>query len=230
MIAAQQMFAIRQDGVGSMTKVVGRFTLDDSLRQQISHVSVKGDLSQAYDDLQGSKVPNLGGQMRCAVPDLLRGGFITRRSAPDDRGDPGVAQAKTVIPGDCTGLIGEPHLMKNGIHEVSGTVSREGAAGAVGSMGTRSQPKDKNARPRVTKPGYRTGPVDLIPVGLAAGLADISAIGAKAVAALAGYDGLLDTEQIRRKGFGSVASHSNHDIRLVHSRLRNIFWMDSIES
>jgi hypothetical protein len=120
--------------------------------------------------------------------------------------------------------------MKNGIHEVSGTVSREGAAGAVGSMGTRSQPKDKNARPRVTKPGYRTGPVDLIPVGLAAGLADTSAIGAKAVAALAGYDGLLDTEQIRRKGFGSVASHSNHDIRLVHSRLRNIFWMDSIES
>jgi hypothetical protein len=106
--------------------------------------------------------------------------------------------------------------MKNGIHEVSGTVSREGSAGAVGSMSTGSQPKDKNARPRVTEPGYRTGPVDLIPVGPTAGLANTSAIGTKAVATLAGYDGLLDTEKIGRKGSGSGASHSNHDIRLVH--------------
>jgi hypothetical protein len=120
--------------------------------------------------------------------------------------------------------------MKNGIHEIPGAVSREGAAGAVGSMGTWSEPKDKNSRPRVAESRYWAGPVDLIHVSSAAGLADASAIGAKAVAALAGYDGLLDTEQIRRKGSGSGASHSNHDIRLVHSPLRNIFWMDSIES
>jgi hypothetical protein len=230
MIAAQEMFSIRQNLVGSMSEVVSGFAFDGSLREQICHVSVEGDLSQAYDDFQRSKMADLRSQMRCAVPDLLWSGLIPRRSATDDRGDPGVAQTKTVILRDCTWLVGESGLVKDGIHEVSGTVSREGATSAVGSMGTWSQPKDENARPRVAEPGYRTGPVDLIHVSPAAGLADASTVGAEAIAGFAGDNGLLDTEQIGGKRSGSGASHSNYDIRLVHSRLRNISWMDSIES
>ncbi len=84
MVATQQMFSVRQNFVGSMSEVKGRFALDDSLRKQIGHVSVEGDLSQADDDLQGSEVADLCGEMGCAIPDLLRCGLITRRGASDD--------------------------------------------------------------------------------------------------------------------------------------------------
>jgi hypothetical protein len=82
--------------------------------------------------------------------------------------------------------------VENGIHEVAGAVSGKGTAGAVGTVGARSESKDKKAGSRVSEAGNGAGPVSLILIGAAAGLPDSAAVIAQAGTAFAGDDGVIN--------------------------------------
>jgi hypothetical protein len=66
-------------------------------------------------------------------------------------------------------------------------------------MGSRSESKDKKARARVTEAGDRTGPIGLILVGAATGIADSAAVVAQTGTALAGDDGVMNLLEERRR-------------------------------
>jgi hypothetical protein len=139
--------------------------------QQVREVAVPGDLAEADDDADLGQRGDLGGQMRRAVADLLGGGLVAGRGAADDGADPGLAQLEAVVAGDGAGFAGEAELVQDGIHEVAGAVAGEGAAGAVGSVGSGGEAEDEDAGARVAEAGHRFGPVFLVAVGFAAGLA-----------------------------------------------------------
>jgi hypothetical protein len=100
--------------------------------------------------------------------------------AADDRSDPGVAQAQAVVAGDGAGFGGEAELVQDGVHEVAGAVAGEGAAGAVGAVGAWGEAEDEDAGARVAEAGDGTGPVGMVLVGAASGLADAGAVLAQA--------------------------------------------------
>lgn len=81
--------------------------------------------------------------------------------------------------------------MEDGEHEVTGAVSGERAAGAVGSMSTWGEAEDEDAGEWVSKSGDGFGPVGLVDVGASALLADALAVFAESGAELAGDDGGL---------------------------------------
>ena len=121
-----------------------------------------------------------------------------------------MTQAETVIAGDSRRLGCKAGFVKDGVHEVAGSVSGEGAAGSIGSMGSRSQAKDEDAGTGITKAWNRAGPVGLIAVGAAFGLTDTLAIVAKAETAFAGGDGLMNLKQGRREGFCRTCHWTHH--------------------
>jgi hypothetical protein len=82
--------------------------------------------------------------------------------------------------------------VEDGVHEVAGAVAGEGAAGAVGSVGSRSEAKDEDSGARIAETGDGAGPVGLILIGAAFGFADALTVGAKASAAFTGNDGLMN--------------------------------------
>ncbi len=89
---------------------------------------------------------------------------------------------------DCPRFGREAELVQDGVHEVAGAVSSEGATGAVGSVGARSKAEDEHACAGIAEARYGTCPVLLVLVSAAAGLADSGAVGAQARAELAGDD------------------------------------------
>jgi hypothetical protein len=178
--------------LGSVSETVFGFAVDHAGLEQIGEVTVKGDLPQADDDTDALQGLDLGGEMRGAVAEFLRRGFVARRSAANDRGDPGVAQFETVIAGDRAPLAGEAEVVEDGIHEVAGAVSGEGTAGAVGSVSAGSEAEDEDTRAGVAEAGNGPSPVGLVLIGATFGLRDTSAVDTETGAALAVDDGLLN--------------------------------------
>jgi hypothetical protein len=178
-----------------VTEGVSRFFFDDPGLEKMGEVTIEGDLSQTDDDADAREGFDLTGEVGGAVSNLLRGGFVSGRSTTDDRGDPGVAEFKAVVAGDASGLIGEAHLVEDGIHEVAGAIAGEGAASAVGSVGTGGEAEDENAGTGVPEAGNGAGPVGLILVGTALDLSDSAAIVAEAGAAFAVNDGFANLEK-----------------------------------
>ncbi len=90
-IAAKQVKAVGQDVFGFVAEAVGRTASDDTGGDQMSQVAIPGDLSETDDNADAWQRGDLGRQMRGTGADLGRRGFVARRSAADDGGDPGVA-------------------------------------------------------------------------------------------------------------------------------------------
>ena len=129
--------------------------------------------------------------MRGAIADLLRCGLVAGRSAADDGADPELAQLEAVVATNGDGLAGEAKLVEHRVHEVAGAVAGEGAAGAVGSVGTGSEAEHEDAGVGVAEAGNGFGPVFLVAVGLAARLANAADVVDKPRTARAGDDVFL---------------------------------------
>ena len=151
MIAGQKVETVWQDVFDSMAKAVLGFARNDAGLQQISHVAIESDLSQADNNSNLRQSFNLCRQVCGAVANLLRCGFVAGRSTADDRGDPGVAEFQTVVAMSTRWLAGEAQFMQDGIHEIAGAISSEGAARSISSMRAGSQPKDENAGAGIAK-------------------------------------------------------------------------------
>lgn len=80
-----------------------------------------------------------------------------------------MTEFETVMGGDGAGFRGKAEGVEDGVHEVAGAVSSEGAAGAIGSVGTGGETKDEDACARVAESGDRTAPIGLVDEGSATG-------------------------------------------------------------
>lgn len=182
-----------------MGEAVVRFATDDAGFEEESHVSVEGYLAEADDDAHSGQSLNLLGEVGAAVANLLGKRFVSGRGAAHDGGDPGVTKLEAVVAGDGAGFAGEAKLVEDGVHEVAGAVAGEGAAGAVGSMGAWGEAEDEDAGARVAEAWNGAGPVGLVEVGAAFGLADAAAVVAKSRATFAGDDGFANLLQEGRR-------------------------------
>ena len=162
MVASEQVEAVRQQVLGSVSEDVGRAARNDAHLQEVREVSIPGNFAEADDDLDARQSLKFRREMPGAGSDLLGGRLVTRRSAADDGGDPGMAELQTIVDRDGTSFVGKAELMQDRIHEVAGAIAGEDAAGSIGAMGSRSKPKDENAGAWVTESRHRPGPVGLV--------------------------------------------------------------------
>jgi len=164
MVTAKQVQSIRQQVVRTVREFVGGFPLDDSVREEMGQIPVKRDLTEADNHPKVLELSELGIEMCRAVPNLLRRGLVSRRSAADDRGDPCFAKLESVFARGTLWLICEGSLVKHGIHEVTGTVAREGSACPVGPVSARSEAEDEDPGTRVAKARNRPTPIGFLSV------------------------------------------------------------------
>lgn len=230
MITTEKVNAVGQAVLGGVAERVGGAAGDDPGREQVGEVAVPGNLAQTDDDADRGERGDLRGEVGCAVADLLRRGLISWRSAANDGADPRIAQAESVVAVDCPRFGGKAELVQDGVHEVAGAVSGEGAAGAVGSVGAGSKAEDEHARAGIPEARYGTSPVLLVLVGAAAGLADSGAVGAEARAELAGDDLVANECMLigvdgRQTAWGGVWAGGFHECKWEMEdacRIRNI--------
>ncbi len=90
--------------------------------------------------------------------------------------------------------------MEDGVHEVAGAVSGEGAAGSVGAVGSGGEAEDEDACARISEAGNGARPVDVILVSAAPGFADVRSVFAQAGAELATDDRVTNAVQIGGRG------------------------------
>lgn len=177
MVGGKKVETIREGVFGTVGENIGRAAGDDADVEEMGEVTVPGDLAEAHDHADAREIGDLTSEVRRAVANLLREGFVAGRSAADDRGNPGMAELEAIVAGDSARFAGEAQLVQDGVHEVAGAVAGEGTAGAVGSVGSGSEAKDENASFGIAEAGYGASPVDVILVGTAADLADTFAVG-----------------------------------------------------
>ena len=175
-VAAEQGEAVGEEVFGAVGEGEGGTTLDDSLLEEMGEVAVPGDLAEANDDADFGECSDLGSEVGGAVANLLRGGLVAGRSAADDGADPELAELEAVVAADGDGFAGEAEFVEDGVHEVSGAVAGEGAAGAVGSVGAGGEAEDEDAGVGIAESGNRSCPVLLVTIGFTAGLADSVAV------------------------------------------------------
>lgn len=201
------MQSVRKKILRAVREAVCRLPGDDAGVQKIGEIAVEGDLSQADNDANASQGLDLARQVRGTVADLLWRRFVAGRGAMDDRRDPHMAKLETVIAGNSFGLAGKAQLVQNGVHKVAGTVSGEGAASAVGPVGSRGKAEDENAGAGVSESGDRASPIGLVLIGAATSFSDSAAIVAKPRAKLAIDDGFANLLQTWRQEINLGATH-----------------------
>ena len=121
--------------------------------EQMRQIAVEGDLAQADDDADASEGVDLGGEVAGAVANLLRERLVAGRGASNDGADPGMAELEAVISGDGAVFGGEAEVVEDGVHEVAGAVTGEGAAGAVGPWAPGARPRMRMRARGSPKPG-----------------------------------------------------------------------------
>jgi hypothetical protein len=111
---------------------------------------------------------------------------------------PGGAQRTTEpIAADGGRFAGQAEFVEYGVHEVAGAVACERAAGSVGPVSSRSEAEDEDAGVGIAESGNGFGPVFLVAIGFATGLADAANIGDEASATGAIGNVLLDSRKGR---------------------------------
>lgn len=150
--------------------------------------TIKSDPPKADNHAKVSKQSDFLVEPGSAVAQFLRSGFVAGRSATSNGGDPDVLQLHAILQRTCNGLGGESGVVKNGIKEVARTIAREGTASPVGAVGSGGKAESKNAGFRVAEGGNWSTPVLLIDIGTTADTGDLTAVCAKARAALAADD------------------------------------------
>jgi hypothetical protein len=151
MVRAEKTQAVGQKIFGSVREMVVRFAGDDAGLQEKSHVSVEGDLSEAYDDADAREGLDLLGEVGAAVANLLWERLVAGRGTTDDGGYPRVTELEAIVAGDSAGLAGKSEFVEDRIHEVAGAIAGEGAASAVGSVSTWGETEDQDSGSRIAE-------------------------------------------------------------------------------
>ncbi len=193
------MQAVGEKILGAVGEAVFGFARDRARVQQEGEIAVEGDLSEADDDTDARQRLDFSGEMSTAVANLLGEGLVAGRGAANDGGDPGVTELQAIFAGDGAGFGGEAEFVQDGIHEVAGAIAGEGAAGAVGSVGSGGEAEDEDAGSGIAEARNGAGPIGLIDVGPTFGFAYAAAVVAETGAAFTSDDGLMNLlEELRR--------------------------------
>jgi hypothetical protein len=187
-IGGEEMEAVREEILGSVSETILRFARDDAGLEQVGEIAVEGDLSETDDDADAWQGLDLSGEVRGAVAEFQRKRLVAGWGAANDRGYPRVTELEAVVAGDGQRSGGEAEFVEDGVHEVPGAVAGKGTASAIGSVGTGGETEDEDAGARVSKARNGTAPVGLVLIGATFGLGDAAAVGSKTRAALAGDD------------------------------------------
>jgi hypothetical protein len=118
-----------------------------------------------------------------------------------------VTELETVVAGDSERFVCETEIVENRVHEVSGAVTGEGTAGAVGTVGAGSESNDQDACAWISEAGDRTCPVGLVLVGTTTGFADSTAIIAEPRTPFAGDDGVVNLLEEYGRRWSSTNRH-----------------------
>jgi len=192
MVAAEQRDAVGQRILGGVGEGIGGASLDDAFVEQVREIAIPRDLAKADDDAHPGKRCHLGGQVGRAGAYLLRRRLIAGWGAANDRTNPNVAQLKAVVAANGSGFASEAEFMQHRIHEVSGAVAGERAAGAVGSVSSWCKAENKDAGLRIAESGHRLGPVFLVAIRFPTSLPDTTNVRYQAGTPRAARDVLLD--------------------------------------
>lgn len=182
------MLPARDGKFGSMSKGQAFSTCNFSRAQQMRHVAIEADLSQADDDAQIAQQCDFLIQKRSAVPYLLRQRFVAGRCATDYRTDPESLQLHPVVARPGVRLGSEPGGMEYRVQKISRAVAGERPSGAVRAMRAGCQAQRQHACVHVAEGGYRFAPVFPIGVGLSLDARNFLTVGAQPRTSLAGDD------------------------------------------
>jgi len=150
----------RWENVSAPGEVVGRPAGNDAKVQQVGEIAVPGDFSEADHtrsaqgfDLAERWIP----QLRISCGSAIAGrAHLTRKRSRH-------AEFEAVIT-EMARVWSRGPTMQNGVHEITGAVSGEGAAGTVGSMSSGSQTRKSGCGSHIPRRGQEE-PIDLILVG-----------------------------------------------------------------
>src|ERR1035437_10266839 len=170
MVAAEQVQTVGQGELGGVGEAVVRSASDDSAEQEMGEEAVPGNLAEADDDANTGQRVDFGSEVDRAVANLLGRGLVAGR--------------------------GEAEVVEHRVHEVSGAIAGERAAGAVCAVGSGGEAEDEDTGSQIAEARDGTRPVGVILVGTATGFANASAVVAQAGTELAGDDGGADVVRI----------------------------------
>src|SRR5438270_1552545 len=139
MIRRNQSSAIWHPELGAVSEYICRLPLHQPATLQVSQVTIKRNLAQGNYYFHMLQARQLAIQKAGAVPELLRGGLVSRRRAAHYGGDVTIAQHQAITFVRARRLRGEPGIVQHRIHEVSRSISREWSSGAVGAVRARRQ-------------------------------------------------------------------------------------------
>ena len=185
--------------MSSMGESISRLTRDDARLQQISQVTVKGDLAEAYDDTNSFESIDLSSEMLRTHANLRRSGLVTGRSAPYHGGNPCIAELQTIITRACLGLIRQADFVQNRVHKISRTIACKRTPGSIRSMRARSQPENQDAGPRIAEARNGPTPIRLIQICTALCLRNALAILSQSRASFAIHNCVVSLLQGGRK-------------------------------
>jgi hypothetical protein len=92
----------------------------------------------------------------------LRERLVIRRGAAGGCGDVHVFELEAIVAVGGGRLIGESGFVEDGVHEFSGGVAGERAAGAVGAVGSGCEAEDDDPGLRVSEAGDGLAPVVVV--------------------------------------------------------------------
>jgi len=173
----------------------------------MSQVPIEGDLSEADHDADARKRLDLSREMDGAVANLSWLGLVAGRGAADDGGYPGVAKPEPVVAVKSAGFAGQAEFVQDGVHEVAGAVTSEGAAGTVRAMGARRETQDEDAGAWIAEAGNGTSPVGLVKIGAAFRFSDSLTVFTETRAKVAGNDRFANLLQERGRKLLIGACH-----------------------
>jgi len=122
-----------------------------------------GEAPEREDRAGLREEPKFPLEERCAVRPFGRGWAIVGRRAPYGRGEVQVSIAKSVIPPDRGGLVGEARLVERAYEERGRSIAGKHASGPIRAMGGRGEPDGDQPGPRVAEAGDRTSPILVVP-------------------------------------------------------------------
>ena len=118
-----------------------------------------------------------------------------------------MVELEAVVAVGGAGLVGQAEVVEDGVHEVSGAVASERAAGAVRSVGAGREAQDEDAGAGISEAGNRASPVGLVEIGAAFGLADTLAVFTEPRAEVAGDDRFANLLEERRRTLAVGGGH-----------------------
>ncbi len=195
MEAGDDVHAAWHGEFGAVAKGISGARGDAPCALHVCQKAVKGDAAEADDNTELLEHGEFLIEPWGAVAQFLRSGFIGRRRASPNRGDPETRKLHAVVARSGLWLRGEAGLVQHRIEKIAGAIARERSAGTVGAVRAGRESEDEHTGPGVAEGRHGPAPVLPVGVGAAARAGDLGAVRAQAWTELALDDAFVERLQ-----------------------------------